>query len=215
MLHVGYILWFLFSLLNIGFMIQFQSFCVWQKLSVLLPHSFDISEHHHKDSLSCEWLLSASANITTLSVQFSHSVMSNSLWPHGLQHARLPCPSTTPGACSNLCPLSRWCHPTIPSSVIPFSCLESFPPSRSFPMSQFYASGGQNIGVSASASVLPMNIQDWFPLGLTGLLSLQSKGLWKCFLQHHSSKGSTLWCCFLYGPTLTSMHDYWKNHSFD
>ena len=79
MLHVGYILWFLFSLLNIGFMIQFQSFCVWQKLSVLLPHSFDISEHHHKDSLSCEWLLSASANITTLSVQFSHSVMSNSL----------------------------------------------------------------------------------------------------------------------------------------
>ena len=94
------------------------------------------------------------------SVQFSHSVMSDSLQPHGLQHTRLPCPSPTPGTCSNSCPLSQWCHPTISSSVIPFSCLKSFPASGSFPRSQFLASGGQNIGASASASILPMNIQD-------------------------------------------------------
>ena len=102
-------------------------------------------------------------------VQFSHSVMSDSLQPHGLKHARLPCPSPTLRACSNSCPLSRWCHPTISSSVIPFfSCLQSFPASGSFQMSQLFPSGGQSIGVSASASVLPMNTQDWFPLGWTG-----------------------------------------------
>ena len=113
---------------------------------------------------------------TISSVQFSHSVESNSLRLHGLQHARPPCP--TPGVSSNSCPLSRWCHPTISSSAIPFSShLQSFPTSESFQMSQFFASGGQSIGVSASASVLPMNIQDWFPLGGTGLISLQSKGL--------------------------------------
>ena len=112
------------------------------------------------------------------SIQFSCSVVSNSLWPHGLQHARLPCPSPIPGACSNSCPLSWWCHPTISSSLIPFSsCLQSFLASGSFPRSQFFASGGQRSGVSASASVLPMNIQDWFPLGWTGWISLQSKGL--------------------------------------
>ena len=111
-------------------------------------------------------------------IQFSHSVVSDSLQPHGLQHARPPCPSPTPGACSNSCPLSWWCHPTISSSIVPFSsCLQSFPASGSFPMSQFFSSGSQSIGVSASASVLPMNIQDWFPLGLTGLIFLQSKGL--------------------------------------
>ena len=96
--------------------------------------------------------------------------MSNSLQPHGLQHGRLPCPSPTPGVCSNSCPLSRWCHPTSSSSVVPFSWLQSFPASGSFPMSQFLASGGQSIGASASASVLPMNIQDWFPLGFTSLI---------------------------------------------
>ena len=112
------------------------------------------------------------------SVQFSHSVVSNSLKPHGLQHVRLPCPSPTPGVYSNSCPLSQWYHPTISSSVIPFSsCLQFFPASGSFPVSQFFASGGQSIGVSASASVLPMNIQDWFPLGWTGWISLQSNGL--------------------------------------
>ena len=111
------------------------------------------------------------------SVQFSLSVVSNSLWPHGIHHARLPRPSSTPVACSNLHPSSRWCHPTISSSVIPFSSrLQSFPGSGSFPMSQFFTSGSQSIGVSASASVLPMNIQDWFLLGQTGLISFLSKG---------------------------------------
>ena len=103
---------------------------------------------------------------------FTHSVMSDSLWPHGLQHANLPCPSPSPGACSNTYSLSWWCHPTILSSVIPFSfCLQSFSASGSFSMSEFFTSGCQSIGASASASVLPMNIQDWFPLGLTGLIS--------------------------------------------
>ena len=116
------------------------------------------------------------------SVQFSHSVVSDSLWPHGLQHARLPCPSPTSGVYSQSCPLSQWCHPTISSSVVPFSSRpQSFPASGSFPVSQFFSSGGQNIGVSASASIFPMNIQDWFPLGLTALISLQSKGLSKVF----------------------------------
>jgi len=112
------------------------------------------------------------------SVQFSHSVVSDSLWAPGLQHTRPPCRSPTPGAYPNLCPLSQWCHPTISSSVIPFSsCPQSFPASGSFPMSQFFASSGQRIGVSASTSVLPMNTQDWSPLGWTHWISLQSKGL--------------------------------------
>ena len=120
--------------------------------------------------------------ICHISVQFSRSVVSNSLQPHGLQHARLPCPSPTPRAYSNSCPSSQWCHPTISSSVAPFSsCLQSFSASRSFPMSQFFASGGQSIGASTSSSVLPMNIQDWFPLGWTGWISLQSKGLSRVF----------------------------------
>ena len=114
--------------------------------------------------------------------QFSHSVVSNSLQPHELQHARPPCPSPTPRVHPNPCPLSRWCHPTISSSVIPFSsCPQSFPASGSFQMSQLFASGGQSIGVSASTSVLPMNTQDWFPLGWTGWISLQSKGLSRVF----------------------------------
>ena len=115
-------------------------------------------------------------SIWYIKVQFSRSVMSNSLRSHGLQHARLPCPSPTPGACSNSCPLSRWCHPTISSSVVPFSsCLQSFPASGSFQRSQLFTSGGQSTGVSASASVLHQ----------------------------------------FYSPTLLSIHDYWKNHSFD
>ena len=113
-----------------------------------------------------------------VSVQFNRSVMSDPLHPHGLQHARPPCPSPTPGAYSNSCPSCQWCHPTISSSVIPFSsCLQSTPASRSFRMSQFFASGGQSIGVSASTSVLPVNIQDWVPLGWIGWITLQSKGL--------------------------------------
>ena len=131
------------------------------------------------------------------SVQFSCSVMSDSLRPHGLQHVRLPCPSPTPRAYSSSCPLSRWFHPTISSSVVPFSsCLQSFPPSGSFPMIQFFASGGQSIGVSASISVLPMNIQDWFPLGWTSWISLQSKGLSRVFpnttVQKHQFFGTQL-----------------------
>ena len=115
-------------------------------------------------------------------IQFSCLVVSDSLRPHGLQHTRLPCPSLTPWAYSNSCPLSQWCYPTISSSVGPFSsCLQSFPASGSFQMSQFFTSGSQSIGVSASTSVLPMNIQDWFPLGWTGWISLQSKGLSRVF----------------------------------
>ena len=119
--------------------------------------------------------------------QFSHSIVSNSLRPHELQHSRLPCPSPTPGSYSNSCPLSQWCHPTISSSVIPtpavipYSCLQSFPASGSSPVSQFFTSYGQSMGVSALASVLPINIQDWFPLGWTGLISLLSKGLSRIF----------------------------------
>ena len=112
------------------------------------------------------------------SVQFSRSVMSYSLQPHGLQQARPPCPSPTPRVYSNSCPLSRWCHPTISSSVVPFSSSpQSFPASGAFPVSQFFTSGGQNIGASTSISVLPKNTQDWSPLGWTGWISLQSKGL--------------------------------------
>ena len=118
----------------------------------------------------------------SLLLLFSHSVVSDSFPPHGLQHTRLPCPSLSPEVCSNSCPLSQWCHPTISSSIIPFSsCLQSFPVSWSFPMSQLFTSGGQSIGTSALTSVLPVNIQGWFPLGLTGWISLQSKGLWNVF----------------------------------
>ena len=115
-------------------------------------------------------------------VQFSHSVMSDSLRPHESQHARPPCPSPTPRVYSNSCPLSQWHHPSISSSVVPFfSCPQSLPASRSFPMSQLFPSGGQRIRVSASASVLPMNTQDWPPLGWTGWISLQSKGFSRVF----------------------------------
>ena len=120
--------------------------------------------------------------------------MSDSLWPHGLQHARPPCPSPNPGVYSSSSLLSRWCHPTISFCVVPFSsCLQSFPTSGAFPMSQLFASGGHSIGVSASTSVLPVNIQDQFPLGWTGWISSQSKGL-SSLLQHHSSKASILLC---------------------
>ena len=134
---------------------------------------------------------------THISVQFSHSVVSDSLRPHELQHARSPCPSPTPRVHSNSRPLSWWCHPAISSSVVPFSsCPQSFPASGSFQMSQFFASGDQSIGVSASASVLPMNIQDWSPLGWTGWISLQSKGLSRVFsnttVQKHQLFGAQL-----------------------
>ena len=132
------------------------------------------------------WLWGTGMRIRNLtyisSVHFSYSVVSDSLRPHGWQHTRPPCASPTPRVYSNSCPLSRWCHPIISSSVVPFSsCLQSFPALGSFPMSQFFASGGQSIGVSASAWVLPMNIQDWSPLGGTCWTSLPSKGLPRVF----------------------------------
>ena len=149
-------------------------------------------------------------------IQFNCSVVSDSLRHHGLQHARLPCPSPTPGAYSNSCPSSWWCHSPISSSVIAFSsCLQSFPASGSFQMSPFFTSGGQSIGVSASASVLPMNIQDWFPLGWTGWISLQSKGLSRVFSNTTVQKHQFFILSFLYSPNLTFIHDYWKKQSFD
>ena len=139
-------------------------------------------------------------NVTGASVQFSRSVVFDSLQPHGLQRTRPPCPSPTPGACSNSCPLNWWCHPTISSSVALFSSYpQPFPASESFPISQFFASGGHSIGASASASVLPMNIQDWFPLGLTGWISLPSKEVSRVFsnitVQKHQFFGTqvSLW----------------------
>ena len=139
------------------------------------------------------WLLSVQFS----AVQFSCSVMSDSLWPHGLQHARPPYPSSTPRVYSNWCPLSRWCHPTISSFVVPFSShLQSFPASVSFQMSQFFASSGQSIGVSALAWVLPKNTQDWSPLGWTGWISLHAKGLSRVFsnttVQKHQFLGAQL-----------------------
>ena len=146
--------------------------------------------------------------------QFSSVQLLSRVRLHGLQHDRLPCPSPTPRACSNSCPLSQWCHPTISSSVVPFSsCFLSFPASGSFPMNQFFISGGQSFG--ASASVLPMNIQDWFPLGFTGLISLQSRGLSRVFSNTQFKNINSSALSFLYGPALTSIHDYWKSHSFD
>ena len=137
---------------------------------------------------------------------FSRSVVSSSLQPHGLQHVRPPCPSPTPRAYSNSCPLSQWCHPTISSSVVPLSChLQPFPSSGSFQMSQFFASVGKSIVISASASVLPMNTQDWSPLGWTGWISLLSKGL-RSLLQHHSSKASILQCSAFF--TVQLSHSY-------
>ena len=144
--------------------------------------------------------------------------MSNSLQAHGLQHARPPCPSPAPRVYSNSCPSSWWCHPTISSSVVPFSsCLQSFPASGSFPLSQLVTSGGQNIeaSTSASASVLPMNIQDWSPLGWTGWSPCSPRDSQESSPtpQFKSINFSAL--SFLYSPTLTAIHDYWKNQSFD
>ena len=141
--------------------------------------------------------------------------MFKSLWPRGLQHAKLPCPSPSPRACSNSCPSSQWCHPTMSSSVVPFSpCLQSFPASGSFLMSQLFASGSQSIGVSASASVLPKHIQDWFPLELIDLISLQSKGLSRVFSTPEFKSINSLVLSFLYGPVLTSILTTQISHHF-
>ena len=150
------------------------------------------------------------------SVQFSGSVMSDSLQPRGLQHTRLPCPSPTPGACSNSCLSSWWCHLTISNSVFPFSsCFQSFPASGSFPKSQFFASGGQTIRVSTSASVLPMNIQDWFPLELTDWSPCSSKDSQESSPTPQFRSINSLVLSFLYGPTHIHTWLLVKNHSFD
>ena len=152
------------------------------------------------------------------SVQFSRSVVSDSLQPHESQHARPPCPSPTPGVHSNSCPRSRWCHPAISSSVIPFSsCPQSLPASGSFSMSQLFAWGGQSIGVSALASVLPMNTKDWSPSVQDGLVgfpcSLRDSQESSPTPQFKSINSSAL--SFLHSPTITSIHYHWKNHSLD
>ena len=147
-------------------------------------------------------------------VQFSHSVVSDSLQPHGLHHARLPCASVSPRICSDSCLLSWWCHPTISSSVVPFSPYpQSFLASGSLPVNQLFASGGQSIW--ASASVLPMNIQNWFPLGLTGLISFQLVNSQKSSSAPRFESINSLVLSLFYGSTFTFVHDYWKNHSFD
>ena len=150
------------------------------------------------------------------SVQFSCSVVFDSLWHHGLQHARLPCPSPAPGVYSNSYPLSQWCHPTISSSVVPFSsCLQSFSAPGPFQISQLFVSGGQSIGVSASTSILLMNTQDWSLYdGLVGSLCSPRDSQESSPTPKFKSMNS-LALNFLYGPILTSTHDYWKNHSFD
>ena len=143
------------------------------------------------------------------SIQFSCSVVSDSLWPHESQHARTPCPSPTPGAHPHSCSLSWCCHPAISSSVIPFSsCPQSLPALESFPMSQLFAWGGQSITVSALASVLPKNTQDWSPLRWTGWITLQSKGLSRVFSSTTVQKHQFFGAQFLHSPTLTSIHDY-------
>ena len=147
---------------------------------------------------------------------FNCSVMSDTLRPHELQHARFSCPSPSLGVCSNSCPLSWWCHPTISSPVTSFSsCLQYFPTSKYFSMSRLFVSGGQSTGASASESVLLINTQRLFPFGLTGLISLQSKGLLMSSSapQFESINSSSL--SLFYGPSFTSIHDCWKNHSFD
>ena len=150
------------------------------------------------------------------SVQFSCSVVSDSLWPHESHHTRPPCPSPGPRVNPNSCPLSWWCHPTISLSVSPFSsCPQSYPAWGSFQMGQLFTSGGQSIGVSASTSVLPVHTWDWSPLGWTGWISLQSKGPSRVFPTPQFKCINSSVFSFLYSPTLTSIHDHWKNHSFD
>ena len=148
-------------------------------------------------------------------VQFSRSVVSNSLWPHESQHARPPCPSLTPRVYSNSCPSSQWGHPAISSSVVQSSSPQPLWASGSFSMSQIFAWGGQSFGVSASASVLPMNTQDWSALGWTSWISLQSKGLSRVFSNTTGQSINFSVLSFLHNATLTSIHDHWKNHNLD
>ena len=149
------------------------------------------------------------------SVHFSHSFVSDSLRPHVTQHTRPPCASPIPGVHPNSCPSSLWCHPGISSSVVPFSCLQSLLESGSFPMSQLFAWGGWSIGVTASTSVLPINTQDWSPLRWTGWISCNPRDSQESFPTPQFKSISSSVISFLYSPTLTSIHDHWKNHSLD
>ena len=164
-------------------------------------------EVYLEDSAPFPWRKTLPLLLIMLLLLFGHSAMSDSWRPHGLQHARLPCPSPFPRVSSNSCLLSQWCHPTISPLVVPISfCPQTFPASGYFPKNRFFESGGQSVGSSASALVLPVNIQDWFPLGLTGLISLKSTGLSRAFsdttIQKHHSSALSL----LYGPTLTFVY---------
>ena len=174
---------------------------LWVCIQLLVPTSVEsiTDSRSGKEYVKAVYCHPAYLTYIQSSVQFSHSVVSDSLRPHEPQHARPPCPSPTPRVHPNPCPSSRWCHPTISSSVVPFSsCPQSFPASGSFEMSQLFTSGGQSIGVSASISVLPMNTQDWSPLGWTGWISLQSKGLSKVF------SNTTVQKYQFFGPQLSS-----------
>ena len=187
------------ALRNLGVRIKCGTF----SKSTCQGSNFDVSDRAEiwmeswKADFETDFYSKPPLTFSTKLVQFSRSVMSDSLWPHGLQHARLPCPSPTPRACSDSCLLSQWCLPTISSSVIPLSsCLQTFPALGSFSMSQLFTSGGQSIEASASTSVLPMNIQDWLPLWLTGLISFLSKRLSRVFssttVQKHQIFGAQL-----------------------
>ena len=173
-----------------------------------------LPEVQHKKILFLKYQMNQ--DICVSSVQFSHSVVSTSLRPHESQHTRPPCPSPTPRVHPNSRPSSRWCHPAISSSTIPFSsCSQSLPASESFPVSQLFAWGGQSTGVSTSASVLPMNTQDWSALGWTGWSPCSPRDFQESSPtpQFKSINSSAL--SFLHSPTLTSIHDHWKNHSLD
>ena len=210
----------LVSLLSKGLSRVFSSTTTWGANSSVLrllygPTLTFVHDYWKNHSFDYASLLSL-YQPSHLSVQFSRSLVSYSLRPHELQHTRPHCSSPTPRVHSNSCPSSRWCHPAISSSVVPFSsCPQSLPASGFFPMSQLFAWGGQSTGVSASASALPMNTQDWSPLGWTGWISLQSKGLARVFSSTTVQKHGSLVLSFLHSPTLTSIHDYWKNHSLD
>ena len=200
-----------------------QVYQCWQQGNNICFYTIYFQENVHEYML-CALLMSTNTTAAELFISewllllFQQSVMSDSLWPHGLQQVRLSCSSPSPRVCSNSCPSSLWCHPTISSSVAPFaSCPQSLPASGSFPMSRLFESGGQSFSfrASASASVLPTNIQGLFPLGLTGLISSRSKGLSRVFSSTTVWKYQFFTLCLFYGPMLTSVHDYWKNHSFN
>ena len=199
-----------------------HTICKWMSCPLNCPFLFQfwyVTSHHiyqlyfqsvNMSMFSALWTL-----LLCSSVQFSFSVVSDSSQPNRLQHTRPPCPLPTPGVYSNSCPLSWWCHPAISSFVVPFSsCLQSFPAWGSFPVSQFFTPSGQSIGVSASTSVLPMNIQDWFPLGWTGWITLQSEGLSRVFSNTTAQKSQFFYSCHLLIQSAHSGHSEFHESQF-